>query len=145
MANSTQSRVDFQKTSFYRDLNPHIRYITIEYLPRDLKIPDQEFAQKYFDIIKALPGNDNIKNIEMFLEQLLIDFKDIQEYGREHCKKQCVEFARQLKLSYANNICSTWSDLCNLWGSKEGLDQHHRIWQVTWNADHFIYYYCLID
>ena len=112
------------------DTHKSARYITTEYLPKTLKLPDRDYAAKYFNIITCLPGNCQIKNVDMLLQTLLGDYKLIYEYGKEHCKKQCIEFAQQLDLKYDNNICSTWSDLCELWGSKEGLDQHHRIWQV---------------
>ena len=106
------------------------RYITLDYLPINHNRPDVNHAQKIFHSIQSLPGNENFLDVECFLEKLQSDYDDILNFGKEHCKKQCVEFAQKLNVRYNNNNCNSWNDLRNLWASKEGLDQHNIIWQV---------------
>ena len=68
--------------------------------------------------------------MEDLKEKLVSDYNAVVEHGKQHFKKQCVEFAKHLNVRYRNYKCNSWGDLVNLWASKEGLDQHNKIWQV---------------
>ena len=105
------THISVDKSNDTGQCNRVTRYITTDYLPKTLILPDRKYAEKYFDIITCLPGNDQIKDIDMLLQKLRSDYKWINEYGKEHCKKQCIEFSKQLDLKYDDIICNTWNDL----------------------------------
>ena len=87
--------------------------------------------RRYFLAIQNNKGNALFCTVGLLFEQLKKDFEHLQKWAKDSIKKQIVENAMLIPLTYNEQKISTVNDVGELWASTQGLKEHSNIWQVN--------------